>query len=252
MKTRTGVEDQKETPFNPLSTVITGLAVWLIVSTVFLFMAVSSQGPAARAVMWMVVGLLLLWVLVFGALARTYRDWFRKMVLSIPWDWRVKFVVFAVMLALLEEAVTTGMTNLAPLFGSEIGAAYITASTNYFDVILFHSVIVFIPMFAVWAWMLSRWDFSPAAVFLLFGITGTLAEVVAFGPQSLAQFSLWIFVYGLMLYLPAYSLPERQVRKPARYLYLLAILLPLLAAVPVALIVGLLHPTSIHFPPIGG
>jgi hypothetical protein len=36
-------------------------------------------------------------------------------------------------LALMEEAITSSMTNLAPLFGVKIGEAYITASTNYFD-----------------------------------------------------------------------------------------------------------------------
>lgn len=58
----------------------------------------------------------------------------------MSWGWKKKFVVFATVLALIEEAITTTMTNLAPLFGVEIGEAYITASTNYVDVVLFHSV----------------------------------------------------------------------------------------------------------------
>ena len=70
-------------------------------------------------------------------------------------------------MALLEEAVTTTMTNCAPLLGVSLGQAYITASSNYFDVILGHSVIVFVPQFAAWAWLLSRYDFQPAEVFLL-------------------------------------------------------------------------------------
>ena len=44
--------------------------------------------------------------------------------------------------------------------------AHITASTNYFTVVCFHSVVVFVPMFIAWAWMLSRWRFSPLKVLL--------------------------------------------------------------------------------------
>ena len=36
---------------------------------------------------------------------------------------------------LLEEAITTLMTNCAPFLGVSIGQAYITASANYFDVV---------------------------------------------------------------------------------------------------------------------
>ena len=32
--------------------------------------------------------------------------------------------------------------------------AHITASTNYFTVVCFHSVVMFVPMFIAWAWML--------------------------------------------------------------------------------------------------
>jgi hypothetical protein len=49
------------------------------------------------------------------------------------------------LVALVEETIATGMTNLVPLF-------------------------------VVWAAMLRRVDFRPNAVFLLFGLTGTLAE----------------------------------------------------------------------------
>ena len=50
-------------------------------------------------------------------------------------------MVGCILLAMLEEVVTTSMTNCAPLFGVKIGEAYITASSNYFDVILRHSVV---------------------------------------------------------------------------------------------------------------
>lgn len=147
--------------------------------------------------------------------------------------------MFATILALIEEVITTTMTNLAPLFGVKMGEAYITASTNYFEVVLLHSVIVFIPMFIVWAWMLSRYDFSPIAVFVLFGITGNFAEM---GPNLDNLFAgFWIFVYGLMVYLPAYTVPaDREVRKPRIWHYIMAIFLPFICALPVAAIVMLL------------
>ena len=103
--------------------------------------------PTARAVMDMAWGLILLWVIGAGVIMRIYRDRIRAFILRIEMGWRLKFVVFATLLALIEEAITTTMTNLAPLFGVRVGEAYITASANYLDVILFHSVIIFIPMF---------------------------------------------------------------------------------------------------------
>jgi hypothetical protein len=143
------------------------------------------------------------------------------------------------------------MTNLAPLFGVPVGAAYITASANYLDVVAFHSVVVFVPMFIAWAWMLSRWDFHPAEVFLLFGLTGFLAEASFAGTFNLAQAPFWIFVYGLMVYLPATSLPSREgAKRPKWWTYPLAVILPVVCAIPVAVIVGLLYPVKIHFPSI--
>ena len=116
--------------------------------------------------------------------------------------WRLKFVRLATLLALLEGAITVTMTNLAPLFGVLVGAAYITASANDLDVVALHSVVVFVPMFIAWAVLLSRWDFTPAQVVLLFGLTGTLAEVSFGGIQQFVQIAMWTFVYGLMVFLP--------------------------------------------------
>jgi hypothetical protein len=156
-------------------------------------------------------------------------------------------------MAMLEEAVTTTMTNLAPLFGAEIGEAYITASTNYFDVILHHSVIVFVPWFIAWAWILKRYEFSPFWVFLLFGLNGLLAETLTFGAQNLNRFSMWIFVYGLMIYLPAYTIPaDRGARPPKVRHVALAFFLPLSIGIPWAILINLAFPNhpAIHFLPI--
>jgi hypothetical protein len=227
------------------------LALWLIV--VYFFFSVFALGSdaKARAMLGMVSGLILLWIVIGGIAMYTFRDQVKALVRPLPGDWRLKFIVFAIVMALLEEAVTTGMTNLAPFFGVKIGEAYITASANYLDVVMFHSVIVFIPMFIAWAFLLSKYDFSPVAVFLLFGVTGTLCESVTFGLQNLTMFGMWAFVYGLMVYLPAYTLPgDRIVKKPKLWHYILAIVLPILIAIPVAVIVSMIHPVSIHFPPI--
>jgi len=67
---------------------------------------------------------------------------------------------------------------------------------------------------------------------------------------------MWVFVYGLTIYLPACSRPaDRGARPPHWWHYPLAVILPLLfmvLLVPWGLIKSYLHPdpSSIHFPPI--
>lgn len=228
------------------------LAIWTVLSQIFLVVIFTLfLGPNSRAVMLMATGLMVLWIILGGTLMFRFREPIREFVLMLRLNWAVKFVLFGILLALLEEAVTVLMTNLAPLFGVPIGSAYITASANYFDVVTSHSVVVFIPMFIVWAFILSRWDFSPTAVFLLFGITGFLSEAVFAGTFDISRAPFWIFIYGLMVWLPAYSLPSREnVHPPRWWVYPLAVFAPYLLAIPVALLVSSLHPISIHFPPI--
>jgi hypothetical protein len=235
-----------------LRTLIIALAVWLALSTTFVAAVISiGGGPNTRAVVLMGAGLVVLWIGLAGAGMYRARDRVRAFVLRLPLDWRVRFVIMATILALIEEAVTTGMTNLAPLFGVPLGAAYITASANYLDVVCLHSVVVFVPMFAAWAFLLQRVEFRPAVVFLLFGLTGTLAEAGFGGAQAFADIAMWVFVYALMVYLPAYCRPaERGARPPRWWHYLLAVFLPFVFAIPVAGVVGALHPIRIHFPPI--
>jgi hypothetical protein len=159
-----------------------------------------------------------------------FRDRVRDLVLNIPLPWQLKFFLFCTLLALLEEAVTVSMTNLAPLFGAQAGQAFITASANYLHTVLFHSVIVFLPMFLVWTLLLSFFDFPPTHVFLLFGLTGSLAEMSMSPTNILGGF--WFFVYGLMIYLPSYSLPSREkVRQPHWWVYILGAAAPLLSPI---------------------
>jgi hypothetical protein len=235
-----------------LRLLVIALAAWLVLSTtVVAIIALVGAGPNTRAVILMGAGLVLLWVGVAGSAMYLVRHRVRSFLVRVRVDWRISFVAMATMLALLEEAVTTGMTNLAPLFGVPIGAAYITASTRYLDVVGLHSVVVFVPMFVAWAFMLRRVDFRPLSVFLLFGLTGTIAEAGLSGMQAIAEIGMWVFVYGLMVYLPAYCLPPgRGARPPLWWHYPVAILLPFVFAIPVAAIVGAIHPVRIHFPPI--
>jgi hypothetical protein len=164
---------------------------------------------------------------------------------------RVGFVILATLLALTEELVTTSMTNAAPIFGVPVGAAYITASANYFDVVLFHSVIVFVPMFVGWTFLLSRYRFNPDSVLLLFGLTGVVVETMYGGAQAILEFGLWVFVYGLMVYLPAYAFQDSWgAGQPRRWHYGAAVVLPIVFAIPVALVVGILHPVRVHFAPM--
>ena len=240
----------KKIPFAKILVILFG--IWLTISTsVVLLIALTSMGPNSRAVILMGAGLILLWVALGGTLMYVFRERIRGFVLGLRGDWRLKFVLFATLLALLEEAITVTMTNLAPVFGVPVGAAYVTASTNYLDVVALHSVVVFIPMFIAWAFLLSRWEFTPSQVFLLFGLTGTLAEVSFGGAQQFAQIAMWTFVYGLMVFMPAYCIPAERSAKPVRWWhYPLAVILPIVFSIPAAVVIGSLHPIPIHFPPI--
>lgn len=222
-------------------------AAWAT-AQVTLFWLLTRGSPRAHAMACMAGGLFLLWCVLGGWLMWRYRDTFAQWVGRWRWRWQVKFVLLCTLFALLEETVTTTMTNLAPLFGVRVGEAYITASTNYLDVVLWHSVVVFVPMFIAWAWTLSRWQFAPKQVMVLFGGTGILAEGLSFGWHNLLGWGMWLLVYGLMVYLPAYAVREGVGTIPPRGRhYLMAVLLPYLFAAPVAIVVGWLHPVRIHF-----
>jgi hypothetical protein len=199
------------------------LGIWATVAyaavfTVFVLAKPDPPNPVKffdnRAVIFMGGILLLVWCLIGGILQRVLRDPFKRFVRRVPIGWRTRFVLLCIIFALLEEAVTTGLTNLAPVFGGVTEAAKITASKNYLEVVCLHSVVVFVPSFIIWAVILSFFDFAPAEVMLLYGLTGWLMELVTFGPQNWGMIGMWVFVYGLMVYLPACTVPEdRKVRR---------------------------------------
>jgi hypothetical protein len=226
--------------------------VWaVVIALFFLSMTLTAPDPVTRAITRMALGLFLFWIVLGGALSLLLRKRVRSVLRRFDAHWRIAFVLFATLMALLEEAVTTTMTNTAPLWGVSVGRAYITASANYLEVVLYHSVVVFVPMFIAWAWLLRRYAFSSAAVFVLYGCAGTLAETFSFGAQNLVALGFWVYVYGLMVYLPACAIPpERGARKPGVWACLLALILPILAAIPVALIILAINPPQHDFAPI--
>lgn len=204
------------------------------------FVILSSGSVRDRAIFLMADGMILLWIIVGGSLTPMLRVRLVPRLAAIPIDWRVRFVLLCTVMALIEEAITTSMTNLAPLLGTTPEEAHITASTDYFHVVLCHSVVLFVFMFIVWAWVLSRWDFSPLKVFLLFGITGSLAEATI-NPSNLIG-GFWVFVYGLMVYLPACTVPrERGARRLRWWHYPVAVFLPFLGVIPGGLVATVLR-----------
>ncbi len=215
------------------------LAGWGLLSTtaVAVFILGGEADPDQRAIIKMALGLIGIWCLAGGLAMRLVRDRFSGWARRLPLSWHWRFVLFCTLFALLEEAVTTTMTNLGPWLGAATDVARITVSTNYFKVIS-TSVVVFIPWFICWAWLLSRYDFKPLQVTLLFGLTGTLAETLSFGLQNLIQVGMWTFVYGLMVYLPAHSVPAGRDARPARWWHWpLAVFLPFVFIFPFVAVV---------------
>lgn len=214
------------------STIIKGLAVYAgILVAVVTFLNLFSNDPHARAKVLMGFFLVLFWCFGFGLLSYYGRDRFRQLFTAVKLPWQIEFIICAIALAMLEEVVTVSLTNAAPLLGSQIGKAMITASTNYARVVFLNSVWpVFVPWILAWAVLLSRYDFPPNHVFLLFGLLGSIAET-HFGPGALIA-GFWFFVYGLMVYLPAYALPPRKTVSLRWWHYIYALVLPFLFMLP--------------------
>lgn len=217
----------------------------LVVLVVGVLVFGGEKDPAKRAVVCMGLGLVVIWCILGGVTMWRLRGRFVACARRLKIGWRVRFVLLCIVLALLEEAVTTSLTNTAPLLGTTTEAAHITSSANYLEVVAGRvvdgeyragSVVCFIPWMLCWAWMLGRWDFKPTEVMLLFGLTGTLAETVTFGPQNLAGMGMWVYVYGLMVYLPAHTVPTGRAVKPPRWWHWpMAVLLPLVFIIPFAI-----------------
>lgn len=217
--------------------IVTLLVLAVLFALFMLILGATATGPdvgMAKGISKMAVGLIVLWIFIGGGLMYKFRDQVRDRVRAVPLPWQLKFVLFATLLACIEEAITTLMTNMAPAFGARMGEAYITASTNYFDVIFLHSVFpVIVPLFIAWMLILRRYDFKPFSVFILFGMLGVVCEASFIGPAAFFGFPMWIFVYGLMVYLPAYCIPEeRDAKKVNFFHYIIVIPLAVILALP--------------------
>jgi len=198
------------------------LAVWAAgaYAVVMILAYPHLSDPDQRAVFLMGGLLLLIWCVIGGALMRTFRDRFKALMARVRVRWQVKFFLLFLVGALLEEAVTTSLTNAAPLLGGVTDAARITASKNYLEVVCKHSVVVFVPGFVAWTIVLSLWDFRPSEVMLLWGLMGWLAEWMTFGSHNIGMVGMWVWVYGLMVYLPAHAVPpDRKVWRVRWWVY---------------------------------
>ncbi len=222
------------------------IVIALLVAQALLLMTlltIGTRGVAVdHAIAQMGLWLVLVWVVGFGSVCVLWPGQLVRVVALLPGGNALRFVLGCTLLALTEEAITTGLSNLHATFGDPTGEAMITASRNYPDVVLTHSVIVFVPMFVTWAWMLRTWDFTPFQVLILFGVTGTICEVMMTGPQQLLGFGAWIMIYGLMVYIPVLTAQNEAPRRPPIHAWPTAVILPILSAIPVALIVMAIQP----------
>lgn len=240
-----------------LITLIAGAAGihFLALTAVFSFLTYRHEQVRLAALLGMMLGVYLIWVVIGGTVAWRAGNLIERWGKENPSFWFQRFVLFCVAMGMIEEAVTTFMTNSAPLLGVQLGEVYITASSNYWDVILGHSLIVITPAFLAWAFLLQRYRFQPSTVFVLFGLTGTLMEMIYGGVTQIAQIGMWVIVYGLMVYLPACSVPsQRPGRIPRLRHCVLAILLPFAfmpLCIPILFLIRAIRPsTAVQFPPI--
>jgi hypothetical protein len=189
----------------------------------------------ARAIIYMGLSLIATWCVFGGITMHVTRARFLRWSESLKIGWKSRFVLLSIGMALIEEAITTSLTNLAPYFGAVSANARITISTNYFEVIS-SSVLAFIPWFICWAWLMGRYDFKPLEVMLLFGLTGLIAEATldsVVNLEDLAGVGMWVYIYGLMVYLPALTVPENRDVRPTRWYHVpLAVFIPLIFVFP--------------------
>lgn len=204
-------------------------------ATLIRVLNLENPDPDARAIIYMGLSLIAIWCVFGGITMHVTRVRFLRWADSLKIDWKSRFVLLSIGMALIEEAITTSLTNLAPYFGAVSANARITISTNYFEVIS-SSVLAFIPWFICWAWLMGRYDFKPLEVTLLFGLTGLIAEATldsVVNLEDLAGVGMWVYVYGLMVYLPALTVPENRGVRPTRWYHVpLAIFIPLVFVFP--------------------
>lgn len=241
---------ETSTRFGLAKNTLTGLLV-LYSSILFSLLAANFKDSAeSRATILMGATLFIAWVLVGGIIQKKLQKIYLEKLTTVRKHPIQYFVVMAIIFACIEEAMAVLITNLAPLYGVGTGQAYITASSNYFTVILLHSVIVFIPMFITLGFLLNRYRISPFQAFIIFGTVGVFAETMFAGPQALLNAPFWILVYGLMVYLPAHAFVNLQRKRLSFLLYPVLILIVTLSAVFTAWIPAVLNVPKTEFLPV--
>jgi hypothetical protein len=105
--------------------ILSGLAIYspVLLALFAVSQLVGPTTPRDQAIFLMAVGLVFLWIVLGGFLSWRFRDWVRAWMSRQPGSGPLQFVLLATTLVLIEEAITTTMTNLAPEFGSQIGVA---------------------------------------------------------------------------------------------------------------------------------
>lgn len=192
--------------------------VYAIILTSLVWL-LNSQNPKGFAIISMGIGLFFLWGICSAFIMYKRKDDIKRMFNERQYSTFYIVTLGGILLALIEEAFATFMTNLAPLFGFSTSEVFITASANYIEVVTRHSVIVFVPWFVAWGLILKKYSVHPNIVFLLFGITGIFAEALSFGLQNIYAFGFWIVIYGLMIYLPAYVVYNPDLKQRINPLY---------------------------------
>ncbi len=235
-----------------LKKVFVGICLLYAIITHFLVaLHLSNQSfPVGVAVITMALTLILTWVFIGGILQLQFLQKYHRQLTTPTTSPVLYFTLFATALACLEEIITVSITNLAPLYGVKVGEAYITASTNYFDVIFLHSVIVFVPMIITLGLILKRYEISPFKALLMWGTVGVIGEASFGGTQAFLTAPSWIFIYGLMVYVPSYIFINTTRKKPSIFLYPFFIVIILVSAISVVWIPQVLNHPSIHFQPI--
>jgi hypothetical protein len=217
----------------PFRIVIKALFVFVLAFQVLMVILVFDEGTwADRAFVILNSGLLVIWVGLIGGILYRINDR-TGTFLSSNRHHILTFALICPLLVLIEETVAVMMTNTAPLWGLTTSEASITASVNWFETVTRHSVIVFIPQFVLLAIFTKAYRSDPAHVFLMYGLCGFIGEGLAFGfVHNLWGLPFWIFVYGMIAYVPTYVLqtdPNRPVARLWHHVLALVVIVPVTA-----------------------
>jgi len=106
-------------PYRITRWLLIAIGVYSVLLVSFLNLVIlNSDNVKDRAIFLLAAGMILLWIIVGGSLTPMLRRRLVPELAAIPIDWRVRFVIFCTAMALIEEVITTTMTNCASLLGT--------------------------------------------------------------------------------------------------------------------------------------